>query len=139
MQECLEPTLMIRHNQIFLLHCLIQLGLTYFFQLQKQEPMEEDRNDSGINSGSDFQSSSPGSENSQDFNNAAAYSAAHGVGAQNHPYYSTPLVHRASAYNQPHAFGSLPPHLGFNPLTPPNSEPMVSPNTAVKTENDSTR
>ncbi|XP_018333894.1 protein hunchback [Agrilus planipennis] len=42
----------------------------------KQEPMEDDRNDSGINSGlSDFHSSSPGSENSQDCNPSSAFSS----------------------------------------------------------------
>ncbi|KAF5287975.1 hypothetical protein FQR65_LT12152 [Abscondita terminalis] len=38
--------------------------------IPKQEPMDEERNDSGINSGSDFHSSSPGSENSQDYNHS---------------------------------------------------------------------
>lgn len=86
--------------------------------------MEEDRNDSGINSGSDFHSSSPGSENSTDFTNPP-YSSPQTTTTTT-PFYTTPLVPRPP-YSS-HVSYNAPPHLGFNPLTPPNSEPMASPN-----------
>lgn len=94
--------------------------------------MEEDRNDSGINSGSDFHSSSPGSENSQDFNNAPY---APQTTTNSTPYYSTPMFARPP-YSSHVAYNTASPHLGFNPLTPPNSEPMASPNNTQSGRND---
>lgn len=97
--------------------------------------MEEDRNDSGINSGSDFHSSSPGSENSGEF-----YSSPQNVPTTNvGPFYSTPMFPRN--HYLPHSgYPIVPAHHGFNhPPTPPNSEPMASPGTpraVIKTESD---
>lgn len=66
--------------------------------LQKQEPMDQDRNDSGINSGSDFHSSSPGSDNSQDFNQIYNQN-----GPQTSTYYSTPVLPRNNTSYQTNA------------------------------------
>lgn len=93
--------------------------------------MDEDRTDSGMNSASDFHSSSPGSENSGEF-----YSSSQNVPNRNvSSFYSVPMFPR-NLYH-PYIMSS---HHGFNnPLTPPNSEPMTSPGTpkaATKAESD---
>lgn len=81
--------------------------------------MDEDMpNDSGINSGSDFHSSSPGSDNSQDYN--PVYSAPNM--APHAPYYSTPVTSQCGRQSNFSMY-----HMGFNPLTPPSIEPLVSP------------
>ncbi|XP_044266345.1 protein hunchback [Tribolium madens] len=86
-------------------HTAWQFGVS---QIVKREPMDEDKNDSGVTSGSDFHSSSPSSDTSQDLQHS--YQS-----PQTQPtrFYSTPIV----------------PHFAYNhnPLTPPNSEPLVSP------------
>lgn len=43
-------------------------------------------------------------------------------------YYATPLPPATHPYALVNSFPSALPNHGFNPLTPPNSEPMVSPN-----------
>lgn len=74
--------------------------------------MDEDKNDSGITSGSDFHSSSPSSDTSQDLHSHQSPQP------QIHPvrFYSTPIVPSFGLNSYNH-----------NPLTPPNSEPLVSP------------
>lgn len=87
------------------------------FLLQKQEPIDPDRNDSGINSGSDFHSSSPGSDNSQDFNQI--YHQQSNLTTQTpSTYYSTPVIPRTTS----NAFPSNSNNF-INPLTPP--EPLL--------------
>jgi hunchback-like protein len=88
------------------LHTAWQAGTT-----RKEISVEEDKNDSGVASGSDFHSSSPGSDNSQD-----------------QPYHRTPQPHTGRFYSAPmipQSYGVNP--YRHNPLTPPNSEPLVSP------------
>lgn len=97
--------------------------------------MEEDRNDSGINFASDFHSSSPESENSGEL-----YCSSQNVPATNMgQFYSTPVFPR-NLYHPYSGYPIMPSHHGFNnPLTPPNSEPMISPvtpKTAIKAESD---
>ncbi|KAF5290771.1 hypothetical protein FQA39_LY14614 [Lamprigera yunnana] len=78
----------------------------------KQEPMEEERNDSGINSGSDFHSSSPGSENSQD------YSAVQTVqSVPTSPYYNAPLIPRMPASSPMGYQPNIPMHLGYQSIS----------------------
>lgn len=99
--------------------------------LQKQEPMEEERNDSGINSGSEFHSSSPGSENSQDNLNIPYTSPQVPHSSHQMNYYNTPVANRS---------GYFPQHLMYNehPLTPPNSEMLASPKNQIKAESADT-
>lgn len=81
--------------------------------MQKQEVMDtEERNDSGINSGSDFISSSPGSDHSDNFNiqvSSPLYN--HSMKAMS-TYYSTPVMRSPhSVYQQQ----SLPSHMAHSP------------------------
>ncbi|KAJ3654911.1 hypothetical protein Zmor_014064 [Zophobas morio] len=88
-------------------------------QIAKHQPMEEDKNDSGVASGSDFHSSSPGSDtSSQDLQHA--YHQSQTQNTQANRFYSPPTLPQAMAM-----FGMNP--YSHNPLTPPNSEPLVSP------------
>lgn len=96
--------------------------------IPKQEPMDhEERNDSGINSGSDFHSSSPGSDHSENI----PYTSPSSSSQMTHPihqsnYCSTPVARM----NQPSAImyhQQQPVYNDHNPLTPPCSEPMASP------------
>lgn len=66
----------------------------FFLQLQKQEPSDEERNDSGVTSGgSDIQSSPSGSEHSED---SIAQHTQH-ANLNTIPYYSTPMMSRILA------------------------------------------
>lgn len=89
--------------------------------IPKKEPIDEERNDSGItSSGSDLQSLSPGSDRSNDIPMATSPQHQHQHNSQNiSPYYSTPQSLLMSHYA----------NSVFNaqPLTPPFSEPMASP------------
>lgn len=88
---------------------------------------EERVNDSGIASGSDLVSSSPGSDHSN--GSHPAYSSPNPDLQQTAPYYSTPM-NRPSAdqvLNMQRMYGTP------TSLTPPMSEPLASP-TLVKTE-----
>ncbi|KAK4879412.1 hypothetical protein RN001_007558 [Aquatica leii] len=85
--------------------------------IPKQEPMDEERNDSGINSGSDFHSSSPGSENSQDYNHSLQ-------NAQSTPtssYYVAPGLSRIPN-SSPSYQSNTPMHLGYRLNSPPLSK-----------------
>ncbi|RZC38821.1 hunchback [Asbolus verrucosus] len=77
-------------------------------QVVKQEAMEEDKNDSGITSGSDLHSPSPGRDSSPEL----------------HPYQLPQNVYQFGAATLISPFNMNYPQ---NPLTPPDSEPLVSP------------
>ncbi|CAG9835248.1 unnamed protein product [Diabrotica balteata] len=104
--------------------------------MPKREPVDHDgRNDSGLASGGEFVSSSPGSDNSEHFN--ASYSpptSCHTVISTSNTFYPTSL--RRPSQTQT----SLPTHMMYtgdhNPLTPPNSEPMISPKSALSRNNE---
>ncbi|VEN57249.1 unnamed protein product, partial [Callosobruchus maculatus] len=90
----------------------------------KQEP--EERNDSGIASGSDFVSSSPGSDHSENSNIpfSSPMTSQMGVAAPPPPpYYSTPVIRSNVGYQM----SSTPMPLYTNPLTPPTADSTASP------------
>ncbi|KAJ8942851.1 hypothetical protein NQ314_009913 [Rhamnusium bicolor] len=101
---------------------------------EKQESMDEEKNDSGINSGSDFHSSSPGSDHSE--NNPYSSPTANQMARPVHqsPYRSTPPT-RMDQYQQYNSPSTHFYHSNHNNLTPLNLKPAIS-NNDVKTEID---
>lgn len=93
--------------------------------LQKREPIDpEERNDSGLVSGSDFVSSSPGSDQSENFNLTFSSPNTNQVIASNsNPFYSTPIMRppQQNVINHPCYPGD------HHPLTPPSFETVPSP------------
>lgn len=108
--------------------------LNLHFKFQKQEPMDEDRNDSGITSGSDFHSSSPGSETSQDYNRTATYSSSQTTqNPQTSTYYSTPLMSRLSS--SPVTYNSnIPKTLDYQSIIPSSTNNLQVPQ--ISNQND---
>ncbi|KAF2905158.1 hypothetical protein ILUMI_01018 [Ignelater luminosus] len=96
----------------------------------KQEPMDEDRNDSGITSGSEFHSSSPGSETSQDYSRTATYSTSQtDQNPQTSTYYSTRLMSRLPS--SPLGYNSnIPKNLDYQSIIPPNTNNLQVPSTS---------
>ncbi|CAH1183749.1 unnamed protein product [Phaedon cochleariae] len=109
--------------------------------IPKREPIDhEDRNDSGMGSGGDFASSSPGSE-CDNFNipYSSPTTSQMDVTVHHPAYFSTPMTRPSQSlyahqhqnidqmrYNNDH----------HNPLTPPSSEPLASPNSRLDTKTD---
>ncbi|KAB0798556.1 hypothetical protein PPYR_09549 [Photinus pyralis] len=103
--------------------------------IPKQEPAEEERNDSGINSGSDFHSSSPGSENSQDYNSQNVQNPT------TSSYYTTPLLPRVPTTSPLGYQVNLPMHFNYQSTSPsqdnaskPNFAPAASATENVENE-----
>lgn len=101
-------------------------NLTIISLLQKREPVDQEEriNDSGIASGSDFISSSPGSEHSD--SSHPAYSTSANNLQNGTPYYTTPRIRPSSEQNVPlqRVFDTQ------DSLTPPISELLASPTLA---------
>ncbi|GJQ82181.1 hb [Trypoxylus dichotomus] len=117
----------------------------------KQEPLDEDRNDSGVTSGgSDMQSSPSGSENSQDVN-IQKFTSASGAGIISHcpriSYVSTPMIPKiANSFNnatvnlspKKNSFSHCDAHQNQQPATSNSADitPVGSPASSYKESGD---
>ncbi|KAG5896393.1 hypothetical protein JTB14_009598 [Gonioctena quinquepunctata] len=115
---------------------------SYHHIVPKQEPIDpESRNDSGVASGSDFISTSPESDQSDNF--CLPYStpktSQDTIMSHSPAYTSTPIANQGG-YQQPNIQRQMLYSSEHNPLSPPSSEPMASPkpkeNAARNAESD---